>query len=109
MWLAQNSVLNDRITISITVEQMISWIIIGLIAGLLASVFVRGRVSLFGLLFIGLLGAVVGGFLFFDVLDLEVTGDLAQGILIRWIDILVAFIGALLILAITSMFYWRRV
>jgi uncharacterized membrane protein YeaQ/YmgE (transglycosylase-associated protein family) len=88
---------------------MISWIIIGLIAGLLASVFVRGRVSLFGLLFIGLLGAVVGGFLFFDVLDLEVTGDLAQGILIRWIDILVAFIGALLILAITSMFYWRRV
>jgi uncharacterized membrane protein YeaQ/YmgE (transglycosylase-associated protein family) len=109
MWLAQNGVLDDRITISITVEQMISWIIIGLIAGLLASVFVRGRVSLFGLLFIGLLGAVVGGFLFFDVLELEVTGDLAQGILIRWIDILVAFIGALLILAITSMFYWRRV
>jgi hypothetical protein len=28
------------------------------------------------------------------VLDLEVTGDLAQGILIRWIDILVSFIGA---------------
>jgi hypothetical protein len=50
MWLAQNGVMNDRITISITVEQMISWIIIGLIAGLLASVFVRGRVSLFGLL-----------------------------------------------------------
>jgi uncharacterized membrane protein YeaQ/YmgE (transglycosylase-associated protein family) len=103
-----NGVLDNQITISVTVEQIISWIIIGLIAGLLASLFARGRVSLFGLLFVGLLGAVVGGFLFFDVLDLEVTGDLAGGILIRWIDILVAFIGALIILAVTSAFYWRR-
>ena len=104
-----DGILDNQVTISVTVEQLMSWIIIGLIAGLLASLFTRGRVSLFGLLFVGLLGAIVGGFLFFDVLDLQVTGDLAEGIVIRWIDILVAFIGSLLILAITSMFYWRRV
>ncbi len=108
MFLAQ-SVLDDTITVSITVEQLIAWMIIGLIAGILASIFTRGRHSLLGLMFIGLLGAIVGGFLFFDVMDLEVTGDLATGILIRWIDILVAFAGSLIILAITSVFYWRRI
>ena len=82
MFLA-DTVSNDRITISITVEQLIAWIIIGLIAGLVASLFARGRVSLFGLLFVGLIGAVVGGFIFFDLLDIQPTGELAGGILIR--------------------------
>ena len=104
-----DTVLNNQITISITVEQLIAWIIIGLIAGLVASVFVRGRVSLFGLLFLGLLGAVVGGFIFFDLLNVQPTGDLAGGILIRWIDIVVSIIGALIVMAVTSVFYWRRI
>lgn len=107
--LLADSILNDQITISITVEQLISWIIIGLIAGIVASLFTRGRISLAGLLFVGLVGAVVGGFLFFDLLEINVTGELASGILIRWIDIIVAIIGALIVMAFTSVFYWRRV
>ena len=107
MFLAQ-SVMDEQITISITVEQLLAWILVGLIAGLLASLFVRGRISLPGIILIGLLGAIVGGFLFFDVLEIAVTSPLNEGILIRWIDILVAFVGSILILAATSVFYWRR-
>ncbi len=109
MILAADSILNDRITISVTVEQVIAWIIIGLIAGLVASIFVRGRVSMFGLLFVGLLGAVVGGFIFFDLLNIQPSGELAGGILIRWIDMIVSIIGALIVMAVTSAFYWRRI
>lgn len=101
MYLA-DTILNNQLTISITVEQLLSWIIIGLVAGLIASVFMRGRVSLLRLVIIGMLGAVVGGFLFFDVLDLQVTGEWTSGILIRWIDILVSVLGALLVIALTS-------
>ncbi|HEX3049201.1 MAG TPA: hypothetical protein VHP83_00990 [Aggregatilineaceae bacterium] len=101
-------VLDNQLTLSITVEQLLSWIIIGLIAGLLASMFVRGRIGIGGAIVIGLVGAIVGGFIFFDLLDIVVTGSLARGIFIRWIDILVAFIGAIIILALTSSFYWRR-
>ena len=107
MYLA-DSILNNQLTISITVEQLLSWIIIGLIAGLIASLFVRGRTSLFRLLVIGLIGAVVGGFVFFDLLDLQVTGELASGIVIRWIDILVSVMGALLVIALTSTLRWGR-
>ncbi|NDJ78851.1 MAG: GlsB/YeaQ/YmgE family stress response membrane protein [Chloroflexi bacterium] len=104
-----DSIMNDQITITITVEQLLAWIIIGLLAGLIASMFVRGRISLFGLLFVGLLGAVVGGFVFFDLLEVQPSPELVDGILIRWIDIIVSVVGALLVMAATSLFYWRRV
>ncbi len=108
MWLA-NSILDDRITISITVEQLIAWIIIGLIAGLIASAFFRGRISLLGLLTVGLIGAVVGGLIFFDLLEMTPPDDLTGGILIRWIDIIVSVIGALLVVAVMRLLYWRRI
>jgi uncharacterized membrane protein YeaQ/YmgE (transglycosylase-associated protein family) len=106
-FLAQETV-NRRIVISVTVEQIFAWIIIGLLAGLLASLFVRGRMSLPGLVLIGLIGALVGGFLFFDLLNIQVSGSLNDGILIRWIDILVAFIGSMIVLAVSSAFFYRR-
>jgi uncharacterized membrane protein YeaQ/YmgE (transglycosylase-associated protein family) len=106
-FLAQETV-NRRIVISVTVEQILAWIIIGLLAGLLASLFVRGRMSLPGLVLIGLIGALVGGFLFFDLLNVQVSGSLNDGILIRWIDILVAFIGSMIVLAVSSAFFYRR-
>jgi len=108
MFLA-DGLLDNQITISVTVEQIIAWIIVGLIAGLAANIVVRGRVSLGGLLFVGFIGAVVGGFIFFDLLNIEPTGDLAGGILIRWIDIIVSTIGAIIVMAIISVLYWRRV
>jgi len=109
MFLAQG-VLGTQITFSVTVEQIIAWLIVGLIAGLLASVFTRGRMSLAGVVLLGLVGALVGGFLIFQLLNVEIKpdSDLAGGILIRWIDIIVAFIGAIIVLFITSLFYARR-
>ena len=79
--------LNDQITISVTVEQIIAWIIVGLIAGLAANIVVRGRVSLGGLLFVGFIGAVVGGFHLLRSAEHRADRDLRGGILIRWIDI----------------------
>ncbi len=107
MLLAQG-VLDNQLTLSITVEQLLAWIIIGLIAGLLASLFVRGRIGITGAIVIGLVGAIIGGFIFFDLLDIVVTGALARGIFIRWVDVLVAFVGAMIVLALTRSFYGRR-
>ena len=47
--------MNQPVTVTFVPEQVITWIVIGLIAGFLASIFVRGR----GL---GLLGNVIVGY-----------------------------------------------
>ncbi|MCQ3928973.1 MAG: GlsB/YeaQ/YmgE family stress response membrane protein [Chloroflexi bacterium] len=86
--------------------QVIAWIVIGLVSGLLASFFMRGRKNLSTVVLIGLAGALVGGFIF-DVLNIEITGSLNNGFIIRWIDILVAFIGAILVLLTTSRLTFR--
>jgi uncharacterized membrane protein YeaQ/YmgE (transglycosylase-associated protein family) len=86
----------------------ITWSIVGLIAGALASILARGK--LYGLIpsmIIGLLGAFIGGFLF-NLLGIDVPQSLEGGITIRWIDILVAFAGSFIILAVYSFFYRRR-
>jgi uncharacterized membrane protein YeaQ/YmgE (transglycosylase-associated protein family) len=66
------------------------WIIVGLVAGFLASHFVKGGgYGLIGDLIVGLLGAVIGGFLvgFFVHTTVGLFGT-----------IVVAFIGAVLLL-----------
>jgi uncharacterized membrane protein YeaQ/YmgE (transglycosylase-associated protein family) len=44
-------------------QSIVSWIVIGLIAGFLASVIVGGGGGLLGWLIAGLIGSVVGGFI----------------------------------------------
>jgi uncharacterized membrane protein YeaQ/YmgE (transglycosylase-associated protein family) len=66
------------------------WIIVGLVAGFLASQFVKGGgYGLIGDLIVGLLGAVIGGFLvgFFVHTTVGLFGS-----------IVVAFIGAVILL-----------
>jgi uncharacterized membrane protein YeaQ/YmgE (transglycosylase-associated protein family) len=74
-----------------TLEQLVLWIIIGGIAGVLADAVVRGiRVGLGGAIAVGILGAIIGGWLFAQLgisLGLGLLGD-----------IIVAFIGAVLLL-----------
>lgn len=48
---------------SIATQSLLVWIVVGLIAGWLASRFVGGRGGIFYYLILGLLGAFVGGFL----------------------------------------------
>jgi len=82
----------------------ITWIVVGLIAGFLAGVVVRG--GGFGILWdiiIGILGGLLGGWLATSVLHVSggVTG-------INWPSILVAFIGAVVLLLILRLISRRR-
>ncbi len=76
---------------------LIAWLIVGLIAGFLASVIVRGRgYGCIGDIIVGLIGAVIGGFL---------AGFLGfTGIYHFWGSILIAFIGACILVAILRLF-----
>ena len=75
---------------------IIAWIIIGLIAGWLAHVILGGRGGLFGNIAVGLIGAIVGGFLF-EKLNLHVMPDF-------WCNLVTATIGAIIFLLI-----WRAI
>jgi uncharacterized membrane protein YeaQ/YmgE (transglycosylase-associated protein family) len=75
---------------------ILSWIIVGLIAGVLAKWIMPGRDpgGIIVTILIGIVGAVVGGFL----VGLVVGGDLISGINVT--TILVATLGAIVLLAI---------
>jgi uncharacterized membrane protein YeaQ/YmgE (transglycosylase-associated protein family) len=71
---------------------IISWIVIGLIAGWLAGVAMRGGgYGIIGDIIVGLIGALIGGFLF----GLLVEGDTGF-----WGSMVVAFLGACILIAI---------
>ncbi len=74
-----------------TLEQVVVWIIVGGIAGLLADAVVRGiRVGLVGAVVVGILGAFIGGWLF-GLLKVNLGGGFLG-------DIFKAFIGAVVLL-----------
>ena len=101
--------MNNTITVSFQPAYLITWLIIGLIAGFLASVVVRGRGrGAMTSIIIGLVGALIGGFLF-NVLNITVPPALEGGVTLRFIDIVVSFIGAVLVLIIFGGFWRRRV
>jgi uncharacterized membrane protein YeaQ/YmgE (transglycosylase-associated protein family) len=75
---------------------IIAWIIVGLVAGWLAHVILGGRGGLFGNIAVGLIGAIVGGFLF-EKLNLHVMPDF-------WGNLITATIGAIIFLLI-----WRAI
>ena len=75
---------------------IIVWIIIGLIAGWLATQILGGRGGLLYNLAVGLVGAIVGGFLF-EKLNLHVMPDF-------WGNLITATIGAIIFLLI-----WRAI
>jgi uncharacterized membrane protein YeaQ/YmgE (transglycosylase-associated protein family) len=75
---------------------ILAWIVIGLIAGWLATQILGGRGGLFYNLTVGLVGAIVGGFLF-EKLRLEVMPDF-------WGNLITATIGAIVFLLI-----WRAI
>lgn len=75
---------------------ILAWIFIGLIAGWLAHQILGGRGGLFGNIAVGLVGAIVGGFLF-EKLNLHVMPDF-------WGNLITATIGAIVFLGI-----WRAI
>ncbi|MCC6613247.1 MAG: GlsB/YeaQ/YmgE family stress response membrane protein [Anaerolineae bacterium] len=89
--------LDQPVTITFSPLYLITWSIVGLIAGIMASWLISGRTRLGSSLIIGLIGALVGGFLF-SIMGIQVGPPFDAVIPVRLVDILVAFIGAVLIL-----------
>ena len=74
---------------------IIAWIVLGLIAGWLAGQVMRGGgYGLVGDIVLGIIGALVGGFLASTLLGLDVTG-------LNVMSILIAFVGACIVIAIS--------
>lgn len=101
--------MDQPVTISFVPIQVVTWIVIGVIAGFLAGLLIRGeRMSLLRSILVGLAGAVVGGFLL-TVLRIPIPSALNASLNIRLIDIIVAFLGAILVLLIVNLIWRRRI
>ena len=83
---------------------ILAWIVVGLIAGWLASQVMRGGgYGLIGDIIVGVVGAVIGGFLAATFLNMP---NAVNGINVT--SILVAFVGAVILIAILRMVSGRR-
>ena len=79
---------------------IISWVVVGLISGFLAGQFMKGGgYGIIGDLVVGLIGALVGGFL---------VGLFATGTEGFWGSILVSFVGACAFIALSRAIFGGR-
>ncbi len=80
---------------------VLSWIVVGLVAGWLAGQVMRGGgYGLVGDIVLGIIGGLVGGYLAGALLG---VADAVNGI--NTVSIIVAFVGALLLIAVSRMFF----
>ena len=81
---------------------IIAWIILGAIAGFITNLLMGGKEGVIETIILGIIGAVVGGFLAGTVLKVaDVTG-------INITSIVVAVIGAIIVVLVYRMFTGRR-
>lgn len=82
---------------------ILSWIILGGIAGWLASIVMKrdNQMGLIANVIAGIVGAVVGGWVFSLIGGAGVTG-------FNLTSLLVAFVGAVIVLAVINLFFGRR-
>ena len=81
---------------------LLTWIIVGLVAGVLASLVVGGGFGIIGDIVIGIVGAFVGGWIFSKLGIESPWGGLAG-------TIFVAFIGAVVLLFLLRLIRRSRV
>jgi uncharacterized membrane protein YeaQ/YmgE (transglycosylase-associated protein family) len=80
----------------------VTWIVLGAIAGFLANLLVGGREGLIGTIVLGIVGAIVGGWLAGVFLKLkDPTGINVE-------SIVVSVIGAIIVLAVYRAIVGRR-
>jgi uncharacterized membrane protein YeaQ/YmgE (transglycosylase-associated protein family) len=83
---------------------IIAWIVLGLIAGWLAGMIMRGSgYGIIGDIVLGILGALVGGWITAAALG----RDMVSGFNIE--TLLVAVLGAIVLIAVSRLFSGRRV
>ena len=81
---------------------LVAWIVVGAIAGFLASEIMGTREGLVLMVVLGIVGAVVGGWVCADILKIaDVTG-------INLTSIVVAVVGSLIVIAVWQSFGGRR-
>jgi uncharacterized membrane protein YeaQ/YmgE (transglycosylase-associated protein family) len=81
---------------------IIAWIVLGAIAGWITNLLMGGKEGVIATIVLGIVGAVVGGFLAGTVLKVaDVTGVNVE-------SIVVAVIGAVIVVAVYRMFTSRR-
>lgn len=81
-----------------SLETLLLWVVVGLIAGWLASAVVGGGYGLIGDIVVGVVGAFIGGFVFRSLGVGSPFGGIAG-------TIFVAFIGAVLLLLILRLIH----
>jgi uncharacterized membrane protein YeaQ/YmgE (transglycosylase-associated protein family) len=81
---------------------IIAWIVIGLLAGWIAGMIMKGGYGLIGDLVLGILGAIIGGW----VTGLVLGRDMVTGFNIE--TLVVAIVGAIVLIAISRLFTGRR-
>ena len=80
---------------------ILSWLILGLVAGLIAGYLMKGGYGLIGDIILGILGAIVGGFLSGMLLGIDVTG-------FNLTSLIIAVVGACLLIGISRAISPRR-
>lgn len=94
---------------TIDISQLIVWIIVGAIAGWLAGLLIRGRsLGTLSNIVVGLLGALVGGILF-TVFHITLPSFLNGSVTIKVADIVIAFIGAVIVFLIAGLLRRRGI
>jgi uncharacterized membrane protein YeaQ/YmgE (transglycosylase-associated protein family) len=74
-----------------SLEQVVAWVVVGGIAGLLADILVAGiRVDLVGKIVVGILGAFIGGWLF-NLFNIHIGSGFVD-------DVVTALVGAVVLL-----------
>jgi len=87
------------------IMNILGWIVIGLLAGFVAGQVMKGSgYGIVGDVIVGLVGAVVGGFL----ASLLGLGGLNSNDPISWGTFFIALIGAIILIAILRMFSGNR-
>jgi uncharacterized membrane protein YeaQ/YmgE (transglycosylase-associated protein family) len=81
---------------------LVAWLVVGAIAGFLASEIMGTREGLVLMVVLGIVGAIVGGWVAADLLKIaDVTG-------INLTSIIVAVVGAVIVIAVYNSFGRRR-
>jgi len=82
---------------------IISWIVLGAVAGFIANLIVHGKEGVIATVILGIVGGLVGGFLAGTVLGQK---DVMTGVHVE--SIIVAVIGALIVVAVYRTVMRRR-